>query len=449
MNFMSTVLPTSSSKKRDLSILFGNAFDHYDIAIYSFLAPIFGKAFFPSHDPVVQLILTYSVLAISLISHPVGAFIFGKLAGTRGPNIALSYTLIGVALSTVLIGLLPTYESWSWLSPLCLVILRIIRGIFAAGETTIAKLYILEGKTYPQALKASYIYQSSSMYGIVLASALSTLVSWYYPEAWRLCFIFGGMTGFMAFVLRRLALKHDHQLECAVDQPPINHFYSYSIKNIKILWHHRANVLRVAITDIFGHVTYIVPFVFMNSFVPMLTDISYETMLGINTALLLLDASLIPIIGPIVARYNPVNVMVTACLTLSITIIPLFQLLEGASLPFVIMARVWILVWGVVFLCPLNFWCKSLFNTPEKYFLVGMGSAIGAGTLGRTLTPIFFGLWHITNIPAMPAVYMTAIMLVTAIAIFSTRKRKGTHIQDIVIEHGTQDLEIEKIRKAS
>lgn len=423
MNLFHKFMSFSTTKKRDLSILFGNAFDHYDISIYSFLAPIIAPLYFPNHDYIVQLILTYSILATAVFTQPLGAFIFGRLASTRGPNFGLSLSLIGVTLSTVLIGFLPGYDSWEYCAPLSLIILRVFRGVFSAGETTIAKLYILEGKTEAQARKASYIYQSSSMVGIVIASALSTLVIWYDPTAWRLCFIFGGVTGFAAYFLRRLAMAREARRENQGESPE-HHFTNFNPQSLRILWKYRANVLRVALTDVFGHVTYIVPFVFMNSYVPLMTSVTLETMMGINTILLFLDAALIPMIGPIVARFDPVRVMVLSSLVLTTTFIPLFQFLPEATLPYIIFIRLWVLFWGVVFLCPLNVWCKSLFkDTPEKYFLVGMGGAIGAGTLGRTLTPIFLWLWYTTNIPAMPAVYMTLITFVTAIAIQSSRKQ--------------------------
>ena len=63
--------------KKDLSILLGNALDNFDTSIYSFLAPLLAPRFFPHADPIVQLILAYSVLMISLIARPLGAFVFG------------------------------------------------------------------------------------------------------------------------------------------------------------------------------------------------------------------------------------------------------------------------------------------------------------------------------------------------------------------------------------
>lgn len=404
------------TQKRDLSILLGNAFDHYDISIYSFLAPVMAPVFFPGYDPVVQLILTYGILATSIITQPLGAFLFGRLAARKGPNIGLSFSLAGVALSTMIMGCIPGFDRWGIAAPLALTFIRFIRGIFAAGETTVAKLYILEGKTESNALKASYLYQSSTMIGIVLASALSTVVIKYHPDAWRLCFIMGGITGIIAYALRQLVIKS----EMTKEHTPL--FKNFEKHSLKLLWRHRANIIRVALTDIFGHVTYVVPFIFMNSFIPLVTDIPLETMMEINTYLIFLDAALIPIVGPIVAQFNPRKVMLTASFVLSVTFIPLFHFLMEAPFFYVLFVRLWVLFWGIVFLCPLNVWCKNLFPTPEKYYLVGMGSALGSGTLGRTLTPIFIWLWHMSNVSAVPAIYMSILTIVTFIGIYTKKE---------------------------
>jgi MFS family permease len=402
--------------KKDLSILVGNALDNFDTSIYAFLAPLLAPAFFPTYDPVVQLILAYSVMMISIFSRPLGAFIFGVIARKKGPVFGLSYSLIGVAVATVYTGFLPTYESIGWLAPLSLVLVRLVKGIFAAGESTIAKLYLMEDKDDPEALKVSHLYQSSSMLGTILASSAATIVIAYQPEAWRLCFWMGGITGISGYFLRRHALTK---------KPIGGSFESYQISSLKSIWTNRSNIVRVAMGTGFGHLTYSIPFVFMNTFIPLVTTISLETMMFLNTTLLVFDMVMIPFMGRWLIRFQATTVMITASMMLSITIMPLFSYLPGSSLGYVIFVRIWIVFWGVVFLCPLNFWFKSLFNTPEQYLLVGMGTALGASTIGRATTPLCLWLWYVSDVSVMPALYIGFITLATAYAIQGSRQRQG------------------------
>lgn len=413
--------------QKDTSILIGNALDHYDSAIYGFLAPILGTLFFPNYDPIVQLILTYSILATSLITRPLGSFIFGMIARKHGPVSGMSYSLIGVAITSVCIGFLPIHAQIGWVAPFLLTLIRMIKGIFAAGESTIAKLYIMENKPSANALKASYLYQSSSMLGAILASAAVTLAL--PSEAWRLCFWIGGITGVMGYFLRRFS---DTSAEKQT-------YDSFQVSKFPPFWSNRANILRVAMATGLGHITGTVPFIFMNCFVPMITSITFETMMILNTALLAIDMVLIPVLGRITLKYDAVKVMVLASLVLSLTIIPLFLFLPQASLGFVIFVRMWIVFWGVIFLCPLNFWFRNLFPGSDQYLLIGMGGALGATTIGRATTPFCLWLWYMTGWAFLPAVYLAVIMLATAYVIYCTKRSESAPMQ---LVNGHSDAEL-------
>lgn len=365
----------------------------------------------------MQLILAYSVLMISFFARPFGAFIFGVIARKRGPIQGLSYSLIGVALATVCTGFLPTYDKMGWLAPFSLVVLRLFKGIFAAGESTIAKLYLMEDKSDHNALKISHLYQSSSMLGAILASGMATCIIAFQPECWRLCFWLGGGTGGVVYILRKYSTLKDNKAE-------LSSFEAYRSSSLKAVWDNRSNILRVAMGTGFGHITYSIPFVFMNSFIPLITTISLETMMVLNTVLLVFDMVMIPFVGRLLIPFQATTVMVTASLILTVTLVPLFSYLPGASLEYVIFVRIWIVFWGVVFLCPLNFWFKSLFHSSEKYLLVGMGTALGASTLGRATTPLCLWLWYVSEHSTMPALYIAFLTLATAYAVYSVRSQR-------------------------
>jgi MFS family permease len=395
-------------KKIDLSIIMGNVLDKFDTSLYSFLAPLLAPIFFPNYDPAVQLILTYATSITSIFARPCGTFLFGTCARYYGPVYALSYSLMGVAITTIIIGLIPGYGHVGWFAPFSLVIMRLLRGICAAGESTVAKLYIMEDKTDGDALRASYIYQTSSMMGIIMASGISTIIISIYPHAWRYCFFLGGFTAVVAWHMR---------ISCVSTASHTTVYQGYTYGNIWLLWKEKKNVVRVALVTIFSHMTYAVPFVFMNNFVPLVTTISLSTMMYYNTSLLIFDMIAVPFIGYCTQRYNAMHVMLSASIVLSCTIIPLFYFLSQASLWYILFVRVWIVLWGVIFLCPVNFWCKKLFEPSQTYFLVGMGNALGTATLGHMTTPICLWLWYVTGLVYAPALYIMCVMVLTVCAI--------------------------------
>jgi hypothetical protein len=200
-------------------------------------------------------------------------------------------------------------------------------------------------------------------------------------------------------------------------------FSDYKISSLWLLWHNRSNVMRVAVATIFSHITYSVPFVFMNSFVPLITTVTLQTMMVLNTTLLVFDMFFIPILGQIIKRYDIKKVMIYAATILSITIIPLFAWLPQSSLLYVTCVRLWIVLWGLVFLCPLHFWFSSLCASTDKYFLVGMGNALGVALLGHMTTSICLSLWYVSNSVFAPAAYIAVVMSVTAYAVWSSSKK--------------------------
>ncbi|MGX6960217.1 MAG: MFS transporter [Rickettsia endosymbiont of Pentastiridius leporinus] len=431
----------NSLDKRDISILIGNAMDHFDTALYGFLAPLLSVIFFPNHDKIVALILTYSVLATSLFTRPIGSYLFGVIAKRYGGVFALSHSLIGVALTTALIGLIPSHTQIGWLAPLLLIVIRTLQGIYSEGECAIAKLFILENKNEKKAFKASYLYQVSTMVGIILASFVSTIVlNVNYNGYWRLCFIFGGLTALIGYFLRKdypslratvgsVAIQKNNKnakhftglLRQLLRNFPRNDVVSSALlRNLTTIWHNKLNIVLVSFVVGFSYMTYIVPFVFMNSFIPLITDISLETMMKFNTEFLIFDMVMIPIIGHLTKKFHYIKILSGTLIIMSLSIIPLWLFLNNSSIWYINFVRVWIIVLGVSFLAPLNCWLNDLFKTADRYMLVGIGSSIGSSLIGRLTPSICLMLWHVTGNSLSIAVYIAAIAMIT---LWAVRKR--------------------------
>ena len=426
---------SNSLSKRDFSILIGNAMDHFDTTLYGFLAPLFASIFFPNHDKVVALILAYSVLATSLFIRPIGSYFFGVIAKKYGSVFALSHSLIGVALSTALIALIPSHTQIGYLAPLLLVLLRTLQGVYSEGECAIAKLFILENKEERKALKASYLYQTSTMVGIVLASFISTIVlNVEYNEYWRLCFIFGGLTALIGYFLRKS--------EDIIVRPPLsprgltagsNKKYKpffwipaftgiTLLHDLTVLWSNKLSILRISFAVGFSYLTYIVPFVFMNGFIPLIADISLATMMEFNNEFLIFDMVMIPIIGHLTKKFHYLKILSGILIIMSLSIIPLWLFLNNSSIWYVNFVRIWIIILGVGFLAPLNCWLNDLFKIADKYMLVGIGSSIGSSLIGRFTPSICLMLWHVTGNSLSIAVYITAISMVTLWAVIGVAR---------------------------
>ena len=129
----------SSSPSRGrviVSGVIGNLFEWYDFIIYGFFAPVIATQFFRPEATSGDLLKVFAVFAVGYFARPIGAIIFGSIGDRLGRKKALLLSLIVMAVPTIGMALLPTWESIGVLSPVLLILLRILQGISIGGEFT-------------------------------------------------------------------------------------------------------------------------------------------------------------------------------------------------------------------------------------------------------------------------------------------------------------------------
>jgi MFS family permease len=396
--------------RKDFTILLGNVVDHFDTSLYAFIAPIMAPIFFPSEDPVVQLIMAYSVFATSMVTRPLGAYLFGLLARSQGPSGALSYSLVGVGMFTLLIGFLPTHQAIGGFAAFLFIILRTIVEIFAAGESAVSRLYILNGKEEETAFKNSYLHQISTILGIVLASFAAVFVQYMNDDrSWRLMYFLGGSAAIIGYFLRKSA-KDVEDIEFQKNLDLYDRF------GLGALMSHKMQIFHIFMVNGISHLTYVIPFITMNHLVPLMTDIDAKTMMEINSFMLVFDMLAIAVIGKITSKIDSSFLMVLASLMLAITIIPAWYFLPDAGIVYVTILRFWIVIWGLVFLCPLNLWSYKQVSGDKKYIIAGIGSTLSASIIGKMTPAICLALYYgIGNIAV--AIYFAFMFALGALLI--------------------------------
>lgn len=383
--------------------MIGNILDHYDMALYTFLVPFISPIFFPGSDPIMQLIMGYGITAISFISRPLGAMIFGNVAMRLGARYVLIVTLIGVSLSTCAIGFIPGYDDVGIWGGVILVLVRFIQGIFAAGELSVAGIFVLDHSKVDTRAKVSSYYMASCMIGSMMASAASAIVSWtgHGDIYWRYAFISGAITGLIGLIIRfRIIDNYVPKLRPQA-------------KAHKIVVKHRISILRIIFVSSFSYITFAIPFVFLNKFVPLFADVSLTQMMTYNSIMMVIDIALLPIAGHLSQKYDVSKWMASMVTILAVTAIPAFYLLN--KLPFygIMCVKLWLVVVGLAYAAPLRAWLFSLINTSERYMITGLGYSIGTEVLGRQTTVICWFLWYQTGSVVAPAYYIVAIGVCT------------------------------------
>ncbi|QKS18890.1 MFS transporter [Curtobacterium sp. Csp1] len=197
------------ARRAALASFLGGALEYYNFFVYTTAASlIFSRIFFPAGDPTIALIQSFAVFGVGYIFRPLGGFAFGHLGDRIGRKNTLVLTLTIMGASTFLIGVLPTYATAGYLAPILLVVLRILQGLSAGGETAGASTLTVEES--PEGRRAFFTSFTSSgiSAGIVLASLVFVPIAALPAEArdtwgWRIPFLLSLVVLVVAYLVRR------------------------------------------------------------------------------------------------------------------------------------------------------------------------------------------------------------------------------------------------------
>ena len=392
-----------------ISGLLGNLLEHYDQALFALLAPSLSPLFFEKKDPLTALILTYSMLPLGLITRPLGSLFFGWIGDHFGRRQALCISLFGMALTTVAIGCLPTYHSIGFFAPLLLALGRMLQSFFIAGETTGGAIFVLEHTPASQRNRMSSLYDTSTIIGILIASSLVFILSLAgtVPMQWRYLFWLGGITGLIGVFLR---WQTEESEDFVLSEKTKESFFH-------ILQEHKAALFSIIVTSGFSHVTYSFAFTLMNGYVPVVTNLCDHSMIEINTPLLFLDLFLLPLFGYIAHQWGKERVMMIGSIGATLFAIPLFSLLDQASLKTVIVIRSAIIAFGVAFAATYHAWAIEQVPAQKRFRILSLGSAIGSQLIGAPSTAICLWVYHKTQWTASPGIYLAASALLATFAL--------------------------------
>lgn len=123
----------------------GTTIEWYDFFLYGLVtALVFPELFFPVSSPFLSQILAFTTFTFGFLARPLGGVLFGHMGDRIGRKSTLVSTLLLMGVSTLLIGLLPTYQQIGVAAPVLLTLLRILQGIGVGGEWGGAVLLALE-----------------------------------------------------------------------------------------------------------------------------------------------------------------------------------------------------------------------------------------------------------------------------------------------------------------
>ncbi|MDY6999930.1 MAG: MFS transporter [Actinomycetota bacterium] len=134
-----------SPRRVAIASFIGTTVEFYDFLIYGTAAAlVFPQLFFPNAAPATGILLSFATFGVGFFARPLGGIVFGHFGDRVGRRRMLVYSLVGMGVSTVLIGLLPTYAQIGVAAPLLLTLLRLAQGFAVGGEWGGATLMAVE-----------------------------------------------------------------------------------------------------------------------------------------------------------------------------------------------------------------------------------------------------------------------------------------------------------------
>jgi metabolite-proton symporter len=201
----------------------GTAIEFYDFYIYGTAAAlVFGKLFFPAYSETAGTLLAFGTNAVGFVARPLGAVLFGHFGDRLGRKRMLIFSLLLMGLSTVAIGLVPSFATIGVAAPVLLTVLRFVQGIGLGGEwggaVLLATEYAPPGKrglysAFPQLGPAVGFVLGNGLF-LVLGATMSPVA--FLAWGWRVPFLASALLLVVGFYIR-LRIAETPVFQAALD----------------------------------------------------------------------------------------------------------------------------------------------------------------------------------------------------------------------------------------
>jgi metabolite-proton symporter len=215
--------PTTNSKVGNvIRVSSGNFLEMYDFMVYAYYASYIAREIFPSSNAYASMMMTLGTFGAGYLMRPLGAIVLGAYIDRVGRRAGLILTLFLMAIGTLVIACTPAYRTIGIVSPIVVLLGRLLQGFSAGVEVGGASVYLSEMAT-PGHRGFYCAWQSASQQiAVVFAALLGVALSALVPPAgmaqwgWRVPFFIGCLIVPLLFWLRRslaeteafLAQKH-------------------------------------------------------------------------------------------------------------------------------------------------------------------------------------------------------------------------------------------------
>ena len=415
----SAAAPANSPARVLFASLIGTTIEFFDFYIYATAAVlVFPSLFFPASDPTSSTLQSLATFALAFFARPVGSALFGHFGDRIGRKATLVAALLTMGLSTVFIGLLPTYASIGVVAPLLLALCRFGQGLGLGGEWGGAVLLATENA--PPGKRAWYgmFPQLGAPLGFLCSTGIFLLLAGLLDEqqffswGWRVPFLASAVLVFVGLWVR-----------LSIHETPA--FQQTLVNNERVKLPMATVILkypRVLIAGTFSALATFVLFYLMTVFTlswgTSKLGYSREVFLEMQMLGVLAFAITIPLSALFADRYGRRRMLIIATVAIiafGLLFAPLFA--AGNALAVIAFLAIGLGLMGLTY-GPLGTALAELFPTPVRYTGASLTFNL-AGIFGASLAPYFATSLAGSYGLAAVGYYLSGAALLTLIALLA------------------------------
>jgi metabolite-proton symporter len=418
-----TVYQDGNSPRRVLfASLIGTTIEFFDFYIYATAAVlVFPALFFPSGDPVSAQLQSLATFALAFFARPIGSVIFGHFGDRIGRKATLVAALLTMGVSTVVIGLLPTYQTIGIWAAVLLALCRFGQGVGLGGEWGGAVLLAIENA--PPGRRAWYgmFPQLGAPLGFFCSTGIFLWLTHFLSNAdfmawgWRIPFLASALlVGVGLYVRLRLVETPDFATVLQNNQRVTSPL-------LTVLKKHPRQLFLGTCSAITTFILFYLMTVFALSWSTTKLQFLREEFLSLQLLAVLCFALTIPLAAWLADRYGSRRVLMIVALLVVVFGLAFDKLFSVQSST----SALWFLCLGLGLMGltygPIGASLGELFPTAVRYTGTSLTFNL-AGIFGASLAP-YFATWLATNFGVQyVGYYLISAALITFAALWYMRR---------------------------
>jgi len=418
--------PVNTAAQVLFASLIGTTIEFFDFYIYATAAVlVFPRLFFPSTDPASAVLASLATFAIAFVARPIGSALFGHFGDRIGRKATLVAALLTMGISTVAIGMLPTYATIGVAAPALLSLCRFGQGLGLGGEWGGAVLLAVENAPPNKRAWYGMFPQLGAPIGFFFSGGVFLLLSerltndQFFAYGWRLPFLFSAALVLVGLYVR-LTIS-----ETPVFRAALAREQRVRLPMIVVLRDHPGTLVKGILASLATFVLFYLMTVFALSWGTTALHYSRATFLLIQLIGIVFFALTIPLSAALAEHGRRMTLIwVTASIAVfGLVLAPMLSAgIAGATLAMIVGLSLMGLTYG-----PLGTTLSELFPTAVRY----TGSSLTfnlAGIFGASLAPYIatslatkYGLQYV-------GYYLTGAAALTMIGLLGTHETRDRQL---------------------